>query len=173
MDLLATTRFEWSYYTIKMSLDIFYNLEMKIQIYFQLPIKHDCKMPRFSVFLKYITNDCKTLRFSVFLKHIRQIAGGLQNWVGNSNISFHLGNGMFDWLDSPNSDTWFFIVLKFSFHHFPKMLTLSWRGYILYRNQSICRVSQWISFYMIRTSVMKELSGRPGKWRELVRPQSN
>ena len=112
VDLLATTRFEWSYYTIKMSLDIFYNLEMKIQIYFQLPIKNDFKMPRFSVFLKYITNDCKILRFSVFLKHIRQIAGGLQNWVGNSNISFHLGNGMFDWLDSPNSDTWFFIVLK-------------------------------------------------------------
>ena len=121
VDLLATTRFEWSYYTITISLDIFYNLEMKIQIYFQLPFKNDCKMPRFSVFLKYITNDCKILRFSVFLKyitndckilrfsvflkyitndckilrfsvflkHIRQIAGGLQNWVGNSNISFH------------------------------------------------------------------------------------
>ena len=39
-----------------------------------------------------------------------------------------------------------------------KILTLSWRRPLSYRNQSlICSASQWTGLYMITTSVMKQL----------------
>ena len=42
---------------------------------------------------------------------------------------------------------------------YEKLITLSWRTPLSYRNQSIdCSANQWTSFYMITASVMKELN---------------
>ena len=41
------------------------------------------------------------------------------------------------------------------------LLTLSWWRYLSYRNQSIdCSANQWPGFYMLVTSVMKELNNQ-------------